>query len=97
MMIRRNEGWLATYAGSELLMMSVDKGLYIALTEVGARIWELLETPHTMESLCEELCREFDVSPDLCRKEVETFCSKMIKHGAVSIDPEGGSANRPER
>jgi len=96
-MIHRQEGWLATYAGTELLMMSVDKGRYIALTEVGARIWELLEAPRSIEWLCAELCREFDVAPEVCRNEVETFCGTMAQHGAVWIDPSDESGGTPAR
>ncbi len=45
MMVRKQGDWLAAKVGDELVMMSAEKGNYIGLSEVGARIWELIETP----------------------------------------------------
>ena len=42
MMVRRKDGWLSAKVGDELVMMSAEKGNYIGLSDVGARIWELL-------------------------------------------------------
>ncbi len=63
MKIARNEDWLTAMVGDELVMMSAQKGQYIGLSPVGARVWELLESPRDIESLCSELEREFDVAP----------------------------------
>ncbi|MEJ0043363.1 MAG: PqqD family protein [Rhizomicrobium sp.] len=60
--IRKKDGWLTAEVRDELVMMSVDTGKYIGLNEVGARIWQLLETPQSREALCAQLVREFDVS-----------------------------------
>ena len=45
MMVRKQGDWLAAKVGDELVMMSAEKGNYIGLSEVGARIWELIEEP----------------------------------------------------
>ena len=43
MMVRKQGDWLSAKVGDELVMMSAEKGNYIGLSEVGARIWELIE------------------------------------------------------
>jgi hypothetical protein len=68
-------------------MMSVDKGDYVGLSEVGARIWELIDTPQELETLCSKLQEEFDVSNETCRADVEAFLKELVKHGAISLDP----------
>ena len=86
MMIHRDGDWLAARVGDELVMMSAAKGNYIGLSEVGARIWELIETPRTIDSLCDALIAEYEVDPATCRAEVDTFLATLGEHGAVRLD-----------
>lgn len=86
MMIHRDGDWLAAKVGSELVMMSAAKGNYIGLSEVGARIWELIEAPRTIESLCDALIAEYAVDPETCRAEVDAFLATLARHNAVRID-----------
>ncbi|WEJ99717.1 MAG: PqqD family protein [Candidatus Sphingomonas phytovorans] len=83
-MIERNGDWLSARVGDEIMMMSPEHGKYIGMNEVGARIWELIETPRDAATLCAELQREFDVSPVDCETEVNIFLAEMEKHGAIS-------------
>jgi hypothetical protein len=87
MKVQKQGDWLAAKVGDELVMMSAEKGNYIGLSEVGARIWELLETPQDINAVCARLENEFDVTPEICRAEVETFLDELKKHGAVTFDP----------
>ena len=86
MMIHRDGDWLAAKVGDELVMMSAAKGNYIGLSKVGARIWELIETPRTIESLCDALIAEYDVDPATCRTEVDSFLTTLGQHNAIRID-----------
>ena len=87
MMVRKQGDWLAAKVGEELVMMSAEKGNYIGLSEVGARIWELIETPLDIDAVCAQLQIEYDVAPAACRTEVETFLNELVKHGAIALDP----------
>lgn len=87
MLIRRQGDWLSAKVGDELVMMSAEKGNYIGLSEVGARIWEIIETPSELEAVCARLQQEYEVEPDVCRAEVEAFLNELVKHGAIALDP----------
>ncbi len=87
MIVRKQGDWLAAKVGEELVMMSAEKGNYIGLSEVGARVWELIAAPQDLDAICAELEREFDVTPDVCRAEVTEFLNELVKHGAVALDP----------
>jgi hypothetical protein len=87
MLIRKQGDWLAAKVGDELLMMSAEKGKYIALSDVGARIWELLDTPQDIDAVCAQLQQEYEVAPDICRADVESFINELMKHGAVALHP----------
>jgi hypothetical protein len=87
MMVRKQGDWLSAKVGDELVMMSAEKGNYIGLSEVGARIWELIDTPLPIEAVCAQLQDEYAVTPDVCRAEVETFLNELVTHGAIALDP----------
>jgi hypothetical protein len=87
MIVRRQGDWLSAKVGEELVMMSAEKGNYIGLSEVGARIWELIETPQEIDALCVQLLDEFEVAPEVCRAEVDSFLNELVTHGAVALDP----------
>jgi hypothetical protein len=87
MMIQRQSDWLSAKVADELVMMSAETGSYLGLTEVGARIWELIETPQEIDALCSKLQEEFDVTMETCRIDVEAFLNEMVKHGAIALDP----------
>jgi hypothetical protein len=87
MMVRKQGDWLSAKVGDELVMMSAEKGNYIGLSEVGARIWELIEAPQEVDAVCAQLQQEYAVAPEVCRAEVETFLSELVMHGAIALDP----------
>jgi len=87
MRVRKQSGWLAAKIGDELVMMSARKPDYIGLSEVGARIWELIETPQDVDAVCARLLDEYDVAPEICRAEVGAFLNELVQNGAAALDP----------
>lgn len=85
-MISRSPGWISARVGDEIMLMSTERGKYIGLTETGARIWDVLEAPRTADYLCGQLCHEYDISPVLCRIQVDAFVLDMEKQGALSVE-----------
>jgi Coenzyme PQQ synthesis protein D (PqqD) len=86
MIVRKRGDWLAAKVGDELVMMSAENGNYIGLSEVGARIWELIETPQDVDAVCAQLQEEFEIAPEVCRAEVESFLNELVQHGAITLD-----------
>jgi hypothetical protein len=87
MIVRRAGDWLSARVGEELVMMSAEQGNYLGLTEVGTRVWELIEAPRDLDEICALLESEFDVAPEVCRAEVEAFLNDLAQHGAVALAP----------
>src|ERR1700733_3353853 len=55
---------LETYyapVGDQGVILNINANRYHSLNTVGARIWELLETPQTAGELCSHLLEEFEV------------------------------------
>jgi hypothetical protein len=87
MIVRKRGDWLAAKVDNEILMMSVEQGLYVGLSDVGARVWELIDAPCDTEALCAELEREFDVSPRICREEVAAFLDQLARYRVIDLEP----------
>lgn len=68
-------------------LIAIDKqsGYCYALNSTGARIWEMLSSPARIESICDSLCTEFDVQPDVCSRDVAEIVSAMKDAGLVTI------------
>jgi hypothetical protein len=86
MMVRRDGDWISATVGAELMMMSAERGVYLGVTAVGRRIWELIEQPRDLAEICERLEAEFEVTPETCRAEVEEFLTELAAKGAVVLD-----------
>ena len=92
--LRRADGLLAAAVGDELLMMSVAQGKYFNLNGVGARIWELLAEPTTLDGLVAALTAEYEVDGESARREVENFLA-ALRERELLAPPTGIAADAP--
>jgi hypothetical protein len=59
--------------------------------ETAARIWELLETPRSIDDLVGALGDEFDAEPAALRREVEAFVTDLGGKGLLApVSDRGG-------
>ncbi len=78
---------LTTEVDGELLAMNIEKGSCYGLNSVGTRVWALMAEPQTLETLCRQLLREFDVQPEVCRQDVSALLTQLLDEGLVSTTP----------
>ena len=69
----------------EAIMMSLTKGTYCSLNQVGTRIWELLAAPVSVADLCRKLRDEFDVEPAECQQAVLDFLNRLQQQDVVEL------------
>lgn len=84
-MIGQSEDWITSELSDELMMMNIDRGVYIGLNTMGAQIWRMIEPPRAMGDICAALVETFEVDPAVCQAEVETFVDKMAARGLVIV------------
>ena len=83
--VQRVGEWVHAQVGTDRVMMNVSSGSYLGLTSVGARIWDLLERVTTLDGICDELVRQYDVERETCRAEVQAFLAELANAGALAI------------
>lgn len=81
--LTRKQGIYTASMNGETVMMDAEGGSYYNLGEVGGRIWELLETPTTLEGLVAKLTAEYDVSAEKCTEDIISFLKEMIASGLL--------------
>lgn len=70
----------------ELVMLSPQQGAYFGLNNPGARIWELLARPRSVDGICAALTAEYDVDDATCRAEVATFLAELHKSRLIELE-----------
>jgi len=83
-LVTRNSELISATVDDDLVMMSMTKGEYYGISGVGARIWELLAEPTTLDSVIDTICAEYEVDSQVCRADVEEFVTRLSDLGLVS-------------
>jgi hypothetical protein len=83
-MIEKRDGWLAAKVGQEVVMMSVESGIYIGLNAVGAQVWAMIGAAKPVPEICRDLAEEYEVTAETCRADVEAFLAELEKRGAIT-------------
>jgi hypothetical protein len=68
-----------------LAILQFDKGVYYGLDPVGARIWELVQEPRTVEAILAAMLDEYDVEPVRCETDLLELLSDLARHGLVEV------------
>ncbi len=79
----RNQETISGQIDDDLVMVDIAKGSYFSLNSVATRIWELLEKPLSLDSLCARLVDEYDVTTEQCRADVELHVANMQQLGLI--------------
>ena len=84
--IRRRQEAKAQNLDAALLMRNSATGEFYGLESIALRIWELLEQPRTVQTLCAELRNEYDVDPATCQGDVLEFLADLGREGLIEIE-----------
>lgn len=82
--VARAPGLMDAEVGREVVLMSVERGSYFALDEVGSAVWRRLASPVAVGALCDALVAEYDVAPDACLADVLRFLEELRAAGLLA-------------
>jgi len=68
----------------ESVILDMKSGKYFALDDVGTRIWQLLQSPSTLQSICDQLTQEYDVSMERSVSDVSTLLRRLVDQGLAT-------------
>jgi Coenzyme PQQ synthesis protein D (PqqD) len=82
--IARADGLVASHLGAEVVILNIESGFFFHLNKTGAGVWDLLEMPLSLETICGTLSRRFAVDPVECRRDVTEFVDAMLAKGLLT-------------
>jgi hypothetical protein len=72
--------------GGESAILNLSNGVYYGLDPLGARIWELVQRPRTVRQVKESILEEYEVSPDVCERDLLTLLTHLSKEGLIEVE-----------
>ena len=74
---RRRERVLVERIEEETVLLDLDSGLYFALNEVGARVWELCDGDRSLDDIVAVVTSEYDVDTNTARADVTELLEQL--------------------
>lgn len=78
---------LASDIGGETVILGLTAGRYYGVDAVGARIWQLIQTPTRVADVCAAIVSEYEVEPVRCEQDVLELLRRMLDAGLVEEVP----------
>jgi len=70
----------------ESVLLNLETESYLGLDAVGTRMWALFSTLPSIQAAYDTLLSEYDVAPEVLRRDVEALLDQMIEHGLVQLN-----------
>lgn len=81
----RNDQPMNVQVDDDLVILNMAGDNYIALDDIGRRIWVLLESPSQVADLCRQLGQEFDGDEAVIAGDVLNFLNELQGEGLLII------------
>ncbi len=88
-MLHASTECLSSELAGEAVILSLANGTYYGTDVVGARVWQLLQRPHTVAELRDAITAEFDVTPERCEGDLQEFLADLREHGLLEVTGDG--------
>ena len=79
------ERQLSTTLGDEVVILGLDDSMYYGLTGTGVRIWQLVQSPRTVEEIVTTITAEFEVDRVRARADLDALLADLQSRGLIAI------------
>ena len=83
--ITRTPSVLSSQIEDEVVMMSLEEGMYYNLNALGSSVWTMLETPHTLNQIVEKLMAEYEVDKTTCLTQTKAFLESLAERNLIAV------------
>jgi hypothetical protein len=75
---------LSSKIDDEIVLLSMDNGLYFTLNPMGSSIWDILtSSPTTYEEIVKLLAEDYEVSLKTCTDDVTSFLNDLVSKNLI--------------
>jgi hypothetical protein len=75
----------------EAAILDLKSGQYYGLNSIGARIWSLIQEPHSISEVLHTLVEEYDVDASQCEQDVLALVQKLAASGLIEVQDDADS------
>jgi len=83
--ISRSSSVLTAEVDGEIVMMSIERGRYFGLDDIGSDIWKRLDPPCAFADLIDRLVVEYEADRATIAEDVRALLSRMVEHDVVRL------------
>ncbi len=83
--IRAAKDQVSCNLAGESAILNIKSGVYYGLDSVGARIWELVQQPRSVNEVRETLLKEYDVEPQRCETDLLALLERLLAEGLIEV------------
>lgn len=69
----------------ESAILSLSNGVYYGLDPLGARIWELIQEPRTVNEVRDVILSEYEVERDRCERDLLELLRQLNDQGLIQV------------
>jgi hypothetical protein len=69
----------------EAVLLNLKTESYLGLDAVGTRMWAVFTSQPSIQAAYDLLLAEYDVAPDVLRRDVENLLGQMLEHGLIEL------------
>ena len=77
---------VSSEVGTETVILSLGRGQYYGLNEVGTRVWQLLREPRRIEEIRDAVLSEYDVDLEQCERDILALLERLDAAGLLVAD-----------
>jgi hypothetical protein len=83
--ISRSQSMLTAEVDGEIVMMSIDRGCYFGLDDIGSDIWKRLDAPCAFADLVDRLVADYAADRATIAADVQALLVRMAEHDVVRL------------
>jgi len=79
---------MATRAGAELIMVSIETGNYYGLAELEREVWDAIAQPKRVLDVVDQLTSSYDIDVVSCQAQTLSFFQALWDEGLLQVQNE---------
>jgi hypothetical protein len=84
-LLSRSPTVLTAQVHDEIVMMSIERGFYFGLDDIGSDIWRRIERPCSFADLVDRLAADYDADRAIIAADVRALLDRMVAHHVVKL------------
>ena len=76
---------LSSDVDGSVVILNLKDGVYYELKEVGARIWNLIQQPYSIQSIKNRLIEEYEVDAEQCEVDLLALAEHLARLGLIQV------------